>query len=265
MAKYYNTEHKHPYSWEQVSRAIFRRYPNPLASHVLSEDTVYSKLISGNVLYTRRFFMKTNKIPKWGERWMSGFARKVPLIEESFVDRANKTITTYTRNVGLSNFMTVAEKVVYKECPENPNQTIAVKEAWVESRLYGLRTAIKNFGIERFKMNCVKATDGFNFVLEELYNRQYQITKLKQEKLEEFQNMKHHIQAQYREKADSLKEKSSQQWNQAKMTAKKAAAAAAAPTHLHAAENTDTATAAAGGDDCAAADAPSSSSNRASS
>ncbi len=62
------------------------------------------------------------------------------------------------RNVGMSNFMTVAERVVYKICPHNPNQTLAVKEAWVESKFYGLRTAIKNFGIERFKSNTVRVS-----------------------------------------------------------------------------------------------------------
>jgi len=233
MAKYYNTEHKHPYSWEQVSRAIFQRYPNPFASHVLSEDTVYREILNGTVLYSRRFLTKTNKIPKWGERWLSGFAQRVPLVEESYVDSTNRTITTYTRNVGHANFMTVAEKVVYKECPDNPNQTIAVKEAWVESRFYGLRSAIKSFGIERFKMNCVKATAGFNHVLESLQQRQQNLHRMKQEKLEEFQHIKqekleefHHIKdsikTQYREKAESLKEKSSQQWTQAKDTAVRA-------------------------------------------
>ena len=54
--------------------------------------------------------------------------------------------------------MTVAERVVYKICPTNPAQTVAVKEAWVESRFYGLRTAIKNFGIERFKRNTVRVS-----------------------------------------------------------------------------------------------------------
>ena len=40
--------------------------------------------------------------------------------------------------------------------PDDPNTTIAVKEAWVESSFYGLRSAIKNFGVERFKKNCIK-------------------------------------------------------------------------------------------------------------
>ena len=131
-AKYYNTEHVHPYSFDQVSdhlnplcyllsqsycqvaHAIFQRYPNPFARHVLSEDTVYREVINGTTLYTRRFLTKTNKIPKWGERWLASFRRSVPLLEESWVDTEARTITTYTRNVGLANFMSAIEKVVYK-------------------------------------------------------------------------------------------------------------------------------------------------------
>ena len=47
-------------------------------------------------------------------------------------------------------------------------ETIAIKEVWIESGLYGFRTAVKNFGIERFKQNCTKATEGFNHVLHTL-------------------------------------------------------------------------------------------------
>ena len=35
--------------------------------------------------------------------------------------------------------MTAVEKAVYTPNPDNPNETIAIKECWVESRLYGLR------------------------------------------------------------------------------------------------------------------------------
>ena len=77
----------------------------------------------------------------------------------------------------------------YKPDPNNPNETLAIKEIWIESGLYGLRyvtlhftilyinldvsyaqpsfrSAVKNFGVERFKQNCTKATEGFNIVLE---------------------------------------------------------------------------------------------------
>jgi len=221
-AKYYHTEHIHPYSFDKVAHAIFQRYPNPFASHVLSEDTVYREIINGTTLYTRRFLTKTNKIPKWGERWLSGFRRSVPLLEESYVDTKDMTITTYTRNVGMSNFMTAIEKVVYKACPDNPDHTVALKQAWVESNFYGLRSAIKNFGIERFKVNCVKATDGFNHVLERFQQQQNSLREMGHVKLAEFQLKKDNLKSQYNEKVELIKEKSSAQWSHAKEAAKTA-------------------------------------------
>ena len=131
--KYYTTTHTHPFAWDIVANAIFQRYPNPMASHVLSEDTMHREVRGGgNVLYTRRFLTKTNKLPKWGERWMpANLYRYVPLVEESHVDRNSQIVTTYTRNIGLSRFMTAIEKVRYEPNPENPLETVAVKEAWV--------------------------------------------------------------------------------------------------------------------------------------
>jgi len=150
---------------------------------------------------------KTNKVPSWGEKWLSGLARRVPLCEESLIDVANKTITLYTRSVGLGVFMTAIEKVVYRSCPENPGHTIAVKQAWVESNLYGLRSAIKNFGIERFKKNCVKATEGFNYVLEKLQNQQNSLRELGHVKLAEFQVKKDQLRSGVTERVESIKER----------------------------------------------------------
>jgi hypothetical protein len=94
-----------------VAHAIFQRYPNPFARHVLSEDTVHRELIDGRTLYSRRFLTKTNKVPSWGEKWLSGLVRRVPMLEESYVDTQTQTITLYTRSVGLATFMTAIEKV----------------------------------------------------------------------------------------------------------------------------------------------------------
>jgi len=111
-------------------QGIFRRYPNPFATHVLSEDTLHRELRPNGILYSRRLVTKTNRIPKWGERFLVNFKRMVPLIEESYIDREKRTIVTYTRNVGLSTFMTAVEKVSYVANPDNPVETVAIKEAW---------------------------------------------------------------------------------------------------------------------------------------
>lgn len=53
---------------------------------------------------------------------------------------------------------------------ENEKSTKAIKEAWIESEIYGLRSAIKTFGIDRFKKNCEKATNGFEWVLKRTFS-----------------------------------------------------------------------------------------------
>ena len=126
-------------------------------------------------------------------------------MEESFIDTKEKIITLYTRfpsicvlhhsillmicsrSVGFGSFMIATEKVVYQASPDNPDHTVAVKSAWVESSFYGLRSAIKNFGIESFKKNCVKATEGFNHVLEKFHRQQTSLRELRTVKLAEFQ------------------------------------------------------------------------------
>lgn len=206
MAHYYHTEHSHPFSWEQVAQAIFQRYPNPFARHVLSEDTTHRELIAPSTLYSRRFITKTNKVPSWGEKWLSGLARRVPLMEESFIDLKEKTITLYTRSVGYGTFMTAIEKVVYKADPSNPSHTVALKQAWVESNFYGLRSAIKTFGIERFKKNCRNATDGFNHVLERFHHKQHDLRELGTVKLAEFQVRREKLREDIKERGIHLKE-----------------------------------------------------------
>ena len=79
-------------------------------------------------------------------------------------------------------FMGTTEKNVYKPCKPNTSSiqddnekstglvnayplheeesTVCEKNVWIESDIVGLRSAIKKFGVDRFKTNCVKASDG---------------------------------------------------------------------------------------------------------
>lgn len=118
-----------------------------------------------------------------------------------------------------NNIVTLSQ---HQASPENPEHTVAVKSAWVESNFYGLRSAIKSFGIERFKVNCVKATDGFNHVLERFQQQQNNLREMGHVKLAEFQLRKDNLKTQYNEKVELIREKSSAGWSQAKEAAKSA-------------------------------------------
>uniref|UniRef100_A0A2M4ASA2 Putative intramitochondrial sorting protein family member n=1 Tax=Anopheles triannulatus TaxID=58253 RepID=A0A2M4ASA2_9DIPT len=166
MAKYYENSTVFNYSWEQVTQGFWNRYPNPFSSHVLSEDTVSREIRNGK-LHSKRLLTKTNRVPKWGERFFK--AKSVNIVEESVVDPKERTLVTYTRNIGFNKIMSVVEQVVYKSLPDHPGKTIAIRSAWIDSSVYGFGTAIRAFGLDRFKKNCAKTVDGFNFVLQHMF------------------------------------------------------------------------------------------------
>ncbi|XP_043600439.1 PRELI domain-containing protein 1, mitochondrial isoform X2 [Bombus pyrosoma] len=166
MVKYYESNTIYQFNWDQVVRGFWQRYPNPNSTHVLTEDTVSRKVKDG-ILHTTRLLTKTNRVPKWGERFISKSVVKI--VEETTVDPKTKTLTTYTRNLGYTKVMAVVEKVVYKVCEENPNWTVAKRSAWIDSQVFGFGRAIQAFGLDRFKKNCTLMYNGFNYVLAHMF------------------------------------------------------------------------------------------------
>ncbi|KAG6442550.1 protein preli-like [Manduca sexta] len=167
MARYYENTSTFNFSWDQVVRGYWKRYPNPQSTHVLSEDT-WSRQIKDGCLHTKRVLTKTNRVPKWGERFFN--AKSVKIIEESIVDPDQKVLITYTRNLGYTKVMSVVERVEYRSA--GPHQTVARRSAWIDSQVFGFSRAIRAFGVDRFKKNCTQMASGFNHVLHALYERQ---------------------------------------------------------------------------------------------
>lgn len=136
MVKYYENITIFHFDWSQVVRGFFQRYPNPhryvnhaitsyysfehrcyitssiyqyvknsyiiCSSHVLTEDTI-SREVKNGKLHSKRLLTKTNRLPKWGERFIS--KNVVKIVEESIVDPEAKTLTTYTKNLGYTKVM----------------------------------------------------------------------------------------------------------------------------------------------------------------
>ncbi|KAH8421016.1 hypothetical protein KR222_003975 [Zaprionus bogoriensis] len=158
------TETVFDYSWKHVVCAYWNRYPNPSSTHVLTEDTIKREVRDGK-LYSRRLLSKTNPVPKWGARFYNNVPVKI--VEDSVLDPVKKTFTTFTRNLGMKKIMKVDEIVVYSE--QKDGRTLAVRRAYISSQVFGFSRAIRAFGIERFKMNGNKASNGFNYVLRRMF------------------------------------------------------------------------------------------------
>jgi len=161
---FWETNHIHSYPWYQVAAGYWWRYPNQHSSHVFSVDTMESKIQEDGQLYTRRLIIKTNPLPSWGKHFFP--ARRVAVIEESIVDPKGHKLIWYTRNIGLDKFMSTVEKATLTRSPTNDqSETDVLKQVWIGSSIIGFRSAIRKFGTDRYKKNCVLATEGFETVL----------------------------------------------------------------------------------------------------
>ncbi|XP_072002096.1 PRELI domain-containing protein 1, mitochondrial isoform X1 [Engystomops pustulosus] len=172
MVKYFLGLNELKSSWDQVFAAFWQRYPNPYSKHVLTEDILYREVTSDHKLLTRRLLTKTNRLPRWAERFLpANVAHAVYVLEDSIIDLHKKTLTTYTWNINHSTVMSVEERCVYCENKDNKNWTEVRREAWVSSKVFGFSRPIQKtprvieFGLARFKSNVTKAMKGYDYIL----------------------------------------------------------------------------------------------------
>ncbi|XP_053317862.1 PRELI domain-containing protein 1, mitochondrial [Spea bombifrons] len=166
MVKYFLGVNVLKSSWDQVFAAFWQRYPNPYSKHVLSEDILYREVTPDHKLLTRKLLTKTNRLPRWAERFFpANVAHAVYVIEDSVMDPINKTLISFTWNINHATIMSVEERCTYCENSENTNWTEIKREAWVSSKVLGFTRPIQEFGLARFRSNVTKALKGFEYIL----------------------------------------------------------------------------------------------------
>ncbi|XP_061627775.1 PRELI domain-containing protein 1, mitochondrial-like [Phyllopteryx taeniolatus] len=169
MVKYFTSKSDINSTWDHVVSAFWQRYPNPFSTHVLTEDVVYREVTADHRLLSRRLLMKTNRLPRWAERFFpAGMSRSVYIVEDSIVDPVGRSLTTYTWNLNHTTLMSVEERCVFRDSAEQPGVTQLKREAWISSGIYGFSRPIQEFGLARFKSNQVKAMKGLEHALSNL-------------------------------------------------------------------------------------------------
>jgi hypothetical protein len=68
MVKLLTQQHQYPHSWDKVTLAIWQKYPNPFASHVLTADVIERFVDEKGRIHTKRLFTKKGKLPSWGAK-----------------------------------------------------------------------------------------------------------------------------------------------------------------------------------------------------
>jgi len=158
------------YSWEEVSTANWRKYCpwNEKSTHVVAVDTL-SRTVdpATGILRTERLITCQQSAPAFLKKMMGGAMEESQVLETSYVDPANKTVTMVSANLTLSNLISVQETVIYK--PLNANQTQFTQEAQITALCGGwqrIKNSIEDTLVKRFRENAIKGKEGFEAVLE---------------------------------------------------------------------------------------------------
>lgn len=156
------------YSWDEVSAANWRKYCpwNDKSTHVIAVDTLAREVDpASGILRTERLITCKQSAPEWMKAIMGGMETS-QVLETSYVDPAQKTVTMVSQNITWNNLVSVQETVVYK--PNGPHQTQFQQQANITAFCGGwqrIRNSIEDSLCNRFKENATKGKEGFECVL----------------------------------------------------------------------------------------------------
>lgn len=169
--KVFSNQHVFGYSWDQVSAANWKKYPNEMSSHVVAVDTLRREVdpVTG-VLRSERLITCKQAIPSWILALVGG--SDVSYVREvSEVNPKTKTLTMRSVNMTMNHILSVYEIVTYSPNPENPRaSTVFNQEARITAyaSFRRLCNKIEDWSVERFGQNAKLGKAGFESVLQEV-------------------------------------------------------------------------------------------------
>ncbi|CAL7946060.1 unnamed protein product [Xylocopa violacea] len=154
-----------PYCWLTVCKTFFERYPNPYASHVLTEDTVHREIKDGK-FFNKRIFLKTasTALPDLFKKLVK--KPQVLILEEVIVDLYAKRLISLTRNLEHKKLVVASETTEYIPSYFDPNKTVMTRRTTIRSPLKGLTgRLIEKVCHVRAITNARKAVQGLLYIL----------------------------------------------------------------------------------------------------
>lgn len=156
------------YSWEEVSAANWQKYSpwNDKSTHVIAVDTLSREVdAQTGILRTERLITCKQSAPEWLKNIM-GCMDTSQVLETSYVNPAEKTVTMVSQNISWANLVNVQETVVYR--PLSATQTQFEQDARITALCGGwqrIKNSIEDSLVTRFKENAMKGKEGFECVL----------------------------------------------------------------------------------------------------
>jgi len=128
--KIWESQHTFSHPWETVTKALWRKYPNPLNPHVIGVDVVDRRVTPEGHLFSERLMTTEWGLANWVKK-LIGFDEHAYAHEISTVDPENKTLSINSRNLTFESKVNVEERITYSPHPEDPEKTLMTQQAIV--------------------------------------------------------------------------------------------------------------------------------------
>jgi len=164
--KIWASEHVFNHSWETVTQAAWRKYPNPMNPAVIGID-VLSRGVDGGRLQSERLISSRWGIPGWAAR-LIGSPTVCYGLERSTVDPQQRQMELKTRNVTFGNSISVHERLVYSPHPEDENKTLLRQEAIVAVQGVPLTSYMESILTGIIDTNAGKGREAMEWVISKI-------------------------------------------------------------------------------------------------
>lgn len=166
--KLFQKQHVFDYSWDYITAANWKKYPNEVSTHVVAVDVLRRELDStGQILTSERLITCKQSVPQWVMMLVGG--SNISYVREiSVVDLKKKSLTLRSCNITYSNLLKVYETVEYEPYSEDPvNKTLFKQEAQITAYASFSKVCnkIEEWSVQRFNENAEKGRIGFDSVL----------------------------------------------------------------------------------------------------
>jgi len=196
MVKLFSTEHTYRHPWGHVTSAFWRKYPNPLATHVKQIDAYDRKLVTVTVpstsLVARQAFASSIRraesvVPKTEQRtllitnrlvacespipsWMSslGIPTACYVAETCVVDPITKEMVIKSRNITGSSMMAIEETCRYTQHRENKNWTHYHQSAKITAFLPVISSKLESFSLSSMHEKSRKGMEAIEILCDRI-------------------------------------------------------------------------------------------------
>ncbi|KAF9015476.1 PRELI-like family-domain-containing protein [Cyathus striatus] len=166
---FFSQSHNYEHPWSHVVIGMWRKYPNPKCSHVISVDVVDRSVDpETGIIRTERILGCKQKAPAWIVKIFGGsedaFVREI-----SFVDPSTQDATITSVNLSLSQFASCYEQIRYH--PSSSHRTSFSQTAEIQARMALWRSAadgLEKWLVQRFEQNAQLGKLAFTDVLRTL-------------------------------------------------------------------------------------------------